>query len=423
MPLSDASAKAIVDGWAAQSAAAFPAAEAQSMADLLARLSAAIVPHIAEDVPLTDAERQAFFTSRTVAFAEDWLAMAAAPLRRSFDAEPAWHGSATSEPATGLRSATHAELVALPVLGEKLARDVARFLARRPDATLDDLQEVNGIGPAGVRALREVAYIDRPRPGLTSPALAAFAAAPGIVTLIRVFETSDATIHYGDALTVPRRLESGAAASTAERLADVLATLVSVAEAASFPAGGVLASEAKAWLQRHRLYDDLLAGAMPGKGELLVNSEYVASVRSAIESAQSSVCVMMFLGTSSRPIDGGVGPETLVAALEAVAQTVEVRVILDQDDGGEPYLSAIINRPLFDRLKAAGIPIKFDDKDVLLHSKVVVIDRKTVIVGSHNWTRSGFNLTHEISVFAEQPDTAEAFQARFDDLWSELPDI
>jgi hypothetical protein len=423
VPLTDSRAKLVVVDWAAQSRVAFSAAEVQALADLLVLLSAAVIPDIAEDTPMSDADRQSFLAQRTVAFAEDWLALATAPLRRSFDAEADWHETAQAATPTGLRSATHAERVALPVLGDALARDVARFLANRPDAGLDDLQEINGIGPAGIRALRETAYVDRPRPGLTSPTLAAFAGAPGFVTLIRVFEASDAMIVFGDALTVPRRLTAAAGGSTQGRLVDVLTTMVASAEAASFDAGGVMASEAKAWLHRHRRHEEIMATAKPASGAILVNAAYVEAVRDAIVGAQTSVCVMMFLGTSSQPVNGGVGPETLVEALETASPNVSVRVILDQDDGGEPYLSAIINKPLYDRLKAAGIPVKFDEKDVLLHSKIVVVDERIAVVGSHNWTRSGLNTTHEISILADQADTAAAFQARFDALWNTLPDV
>ncbi len=423
MPLTDGRAKIVVEDWVAQSGAAFSATELQTLADQLVSLSAAVIPSIAEDIPISDADRQSFLAQRTVAFAEDWLALAAAPLRRSFDDEPDWHETVQAAIPTGLRSATHAERVALPVLGDALARDVARYLGHHPGAGLDDLQDINGIGPAGIRKLRETAYIDRPRPGLTSPTLAAFTGSPGIVTLIGVFEASDAIIVFGDSLTVARRLTAAAGSSTAERLIDVLSTIVAFAEAASFDAGGVLASEAKAWLHRHKQYEDTIATAKPASGAILVNAAYVEAVRDAINGAQSSVCVMMFLGTSAQPVNGGVGPETLVEALETVAPNVSVRVILDQDDGGEPYLSAIINKPLFDRLKAAGIPTKFDEKNVLLHSKIVVVDEKIAVVGSHNWTRSGLNTTHEISILADQAETAAAYQARFDALWSTLPNV
>jgi len=64
-----------------------------------------------------------------------------------------------------------------------------------------------------------------------------------------------------------------------------------------------------------------------------------------------------------------------------------------------------------------------DNEDTLLHSKVLVVDDQTCVVGSHNWTRAGFTRTHELSVIVENATVAAAFRKRFDLLWDSLPAV
>jgi phosphatidylserine/phosphatidylglycerophosphate/cardiolipin synthase-like enzyme len=193
---------------------------------------------------------------------------------------------------------------------------------------------------------------------------------------------------------------------------------------ASSVAGGVLASRARRWLARHRLRDGLLAGARPAGGAVLVNEAYLASARRLLENAADAANLLVFLGTANPGDPLHPGPLQLVEAMEAAAaRGVTVRAILDQDDGGAPYGSVFINRPLVERFRANGVGVKFDREDVLLHSKVLIVDRTAAIVGSHNWTGASLNDTHELSLLVEAPEVASQFDDRFQSLWDQLPTI
>ncbi len=422
MPLTETAATIVVQRWEQDSGSGFSAAERTALAQALVRLSSAVVSDMVDDVPLTQDQKTTFLAGRTESYLNDWIGRIARQSLRglgdSFDTQD------LDDPASaiGLRSADHQELVDLPVLGDALARKVDRYLANNPNAEMSDLSEISGISDAGVQTLREVAYLDRPNTVLVSPSLMSFARSPSVASIIAVFENSDLAFVYGDLRTAERRLEAGLPSTVAGRLIDLIERVARFAESVRFPANGALASEALAWLKRQDQYRDTLGTAQSGDGSILINGSYVEAAKALIESAQTKVSLMVFLGTTSSSIDGNPAPASLIDALLQTPPGCTVRVILDRDDVGDPYKSRLINRALFDRLKQGGVEVKLDEADELLHSKVLIVDDASAIVGSHNWTRSGFNSTHELSVLAHQPNLAQAYQKRFDALWARLPD-
>jgi hypothetical protein len=184
-------------------------------------------------------------------------------------------------------------------------------------------------------------------------------------------------------------------------------------------AGSTTTGQIAEALARRDLLATYDAAAQPATAELLADAAYVPAVTALLDAATTDISVMLFLGTASAGDPQHPGPLALVAALERAAQRgVNVRVILDRDDG--TYRSSVINAPLVQRLTAAGIPVKRDDETTLLHSKVVVVDATAVVVGSHNWTLNAFAGTDELSVLVTGSAVATEFADRFDTLWAAL---
>jgi len=70
-----------------------------------------------------------------------------------------------------------------------------------------------------------------------------------------------------------------------------------------------------------------------------------------------------------------------------------------------------------DRLEQAGIPVAVDRGPGHMHHKFVVVDGRTLGVGSYNWTRSAATENHEDLLVTDHPDLVEAFAAEFETLW------
>jgi len=96
---------------------------------------------------------------------------------------------------------------------------------------------------------------------------------------------------------------------------------------------------------------------------------------------------------------------------------VTVRVLVDRDRERDPYLSTIINRPAIDRLQRDRIAVRVDDSDKLLHSKVIVVDDRTVVLGSHNWTAGSYFGFDDLSFLISSEKVCRQQRRRFNELW------
>ena len=91
-----------------------------------------------------------------------------------------------------------------------------------------------------------------------------------------------------------------------------------------------------------------------------------------IDGARRDIRVMAYDFTSV-PIAG--------ALARAKRRGVDVEIVFDSQNAGNSY-----SRVNF--LRGNGIPIFIDTHVELMHDKVMIIDSKTVITGSFNWTKA-----------------------------------
>ncbi|MGI6296531.1 MAG: phospholipase D family protein [Armatimonadota bacterium] len=92
----------------------------------------------------------------------------------------------------------------------------------------------------------------------------------------------------------------------------------------------------------------------------------------AIDSAKQTVRIQAYSFTSAR---------IAKALLDARKKGVDVQVILDKSQVTQQYSSA-------DFLHNSDIPVFIDRAHAIAHNKVIVIDQKTVITGSFNFTKA-----------------------------------
>ncbi|KAJ2708398.1 hypothetical protein H4R19_004763 [Coemansia spiralis] len=123
-----------------------------------------------------------------------------------------------------------------------------------------------------------------------------------------------------------------------------------------------------------------------------------------LDSARSSLDICVFNITDN---------DLARAIGKAHARGVAVRIITDDDQ-----LSCKGND--VERLNVEdGVPFKTDnDPSKFMHSKFVVVDKRTVWAGSFNWTVGARKSNNESVICTNDPGTAQAFSAEFEQLWS-----
>ena len=146
-----------------------------------------------------------------------------------------------------------------------------------------------------------------------------------------------------------------------------------------------------------------------GKVEYLSGKEYLVSVVEEINNAKDSIYLSMYLisyNPKSKESDTG---KLLDAIINANKRGVEVVIILDRSTSyshGGFAGNEGKNIWAYQKLKNAGINVFYDNPNILMHSKTVVIDKNIVINGSANWSKSAFQQNVEINLLVKSKELA-----------------
>ena len=96
--------------------------------------------------------------------------------------------------------------------------------------------------------------------------------------------------------------------------------------------------------------------------------------------------------------------QLLNAMLRALERGVQVGIIFET--AGKTDITTKYNTHTGKTLTSAGAKIVFDSPDQRLHTKMCVIDSKTVYIGSHNYTFSAMERNAEVTVRIRSPEVA-----------------
>ncbi len=154
--------------------------------------------------------------------------------------------------------------------------------------------------------------------------------------------------------------------------------------------------------------------------EDLSGNRYFPRVLDVLKNAKRSISMAMYVANFD-PKNKNSGVNQLVEELvNAHKRQVKVKVILDQNidfsawDGGKgEWQKEEKNDPLFVYLKQQGIEVYFDNLFTITHSKLIIVDEETVILGSANWTESSLRKNGEASCLIRSKDMAAKFLEDF----------
>ncbi|MFO0698996.1 MAG: phospholipase D-like domain-containing protein [Nitrospira sp.] len=111
---------------------------------------------------------------------------------------------------------------------------------------------------------------------------------------------------------------------------------------------------------------------------------------------------------------GFTSPLSVKALVEATRRGVEVRILTDRERLNDPKQRAALSA-----LREAGIPIKINQHDSLMHLKQVVVDDEINTSGSMNQTTSGNQFNDErLDIIRDHVATVKA-REKFLSLWKD----
>jgi phosphatidylserine/phosphatidylglycerophosphate/cardiolipin synthase-like enzyme len=122
-----------------------------------------------------------------------------------------------------------------------------------------------------------------------------------------------------------------------------------------------------------------------------------------IQQAQTSIDMLAYAFTLNDLRD---------ALLESAHRGLDVRIVFDTDQStatGSEYQT----------LKNAGLDVRLDGSSGLMHHKVIILDGKTVIFGSYNFTRSADVNNDENVLIVENAELAKQFTRTFERIYNQ----
>ena len=137
---------------------------------------------------------------------------------------------------------------------------------------------------------------------------------------------------------------------------------------------------------------------------VLKNNDFLPALLKAIDEARDEIFISIFsfrAGVHKRSY-----PDRILAHLgRAVKRGVDVKVVLEITGKTSDELSAQ-NRKTKRLLEEQGVVVYLDSPRKTTHTKLIVIDQRLVILGSHNWTQSALKYNNEISLLVESQELA-----------------
>ena len=123
-----------------------------------------------------------------------------------------------------------------------------------------------------------------------------------------------------------------------------------------------------------------------------------------IRTARSQVAICVFTITDDRISD---------VILDAHRRGVRIRIISDND-------KSLDRGSDIERLAKAGIHVRVDETSNHMHHKFALFDRKQLLTGSYNWTRSAAQYNEENIVVSDDRQLVIQFEKEFNRLWNEF---
>ena len=145
----------------------------------------------------------------------------------------------------------------------------------------------------------------------------------------------------------------------------------------------------------------------PVRSEIICNWMYADEAGDAIDEAEESIHVAMYLVVVGYTVEWLI--DKLVGAQD---RGVEVRIIMDN----EPEVH---HDDTFEYLEDRGLTVKMDNSDKMLHSKMLIIDNRTVIIGSTNWTDNSINNNNEANARIDDERVAAYYERYFWEAWAD----
>lgn len=148
---------------------------------------------------------------------------------------------------------------------------------------------------------------------------------------------------------------------------------------------------------------------------LKVNEEYSPAALGIIQGAKEEILLSTFkIQESTRPDSRAL--QVLIEALQAAALGGRrVKFLLNWERSRRGV--ARTNESVANHLASAGVEIRYLPDGRCNHAKILIVDGRSMIAGSHNWSRASLTRNFELSIFSDDEIVVAAVREVFFTTW------
>jgi len=149
---------------------------------------------------------------------------------------------------------------------------------------------------------------------------------------------------------------------------------------------------------------------------IMNNRLYASKVLILIERATEQIDVIMYQARFYAAHPDSLSNQLLYALARARNRGLTVRFLIESSDWNVE--NSLLNKRVADLLSAAGIEVKYDTPTQNSHNKLLLIDRKIVVIGSANWSYYSLERNNETSVAFRSQQAAQLYGDYFEDMFT-----
>ena len=144
---------------------------------------------------------------------------------------------------------------------------------------------------------------------------------------------------------------------------------------------------------------------------VVCDENYYLSLMKLIQGSKKEICIVgLYMGSRK----DRVRIQGIMGALKsAKSRGVQIRVFLEGDRG----IIGRKNQKTIAVLSQLGIKAKADSKNIITHTKLVIVDRKKVLIGSTNLSENSMKNNHESNLLIASEEAGSFYREYFDRLW------
>jgi phosphatidylserine/phosphatidylglycerophosphate/cardiolipin synthase-like enzyme len=146
-----------------------------------------------------------------------------------------------------------------------------------------------------------------------------------------------------------------------------------------------------------------------------IGTTYPGLVTPILQDASQKIDIMMYEWKWYTHENAGGVEKFNLAVCAASRRQVKVRALLNIESMGHAITK--INARTEQFLRMAGCEVKFGSIGVATHAKMIIVDDRTLILGSHNVSKGSFSRNQEASIIVEGPEAIRPYIDYFKLLW------